>query len=309
MVEHLSDSMVKFERFEEYWEGAQKAKTMTFRVIPDASARVMALEAGDIDICFNPTVNDIATITANDNLVMTMAPSLNVEYFGFNCSNEPFSDEHARYAVSYAINKQELIDGAQNGVPTAITSVLVPGAFGYNDHLTSKEYDLAKAKEELSKSKYPNGFEFTVYTTKSRNTTAQLMQYQLSQIGVTMNVEFGTAVPDHALGGYSGALWSAYQNPTMDGSILNNYFIKDGSNARFFYDNAEVADLLEKAKVEMDAAKRKSLYEQAQQLIADDVPMVPLYNNKSLAAANKHVKGFNGAPSTSHYFYTAYYEE
>ncbi len=307
-LETLTDSYVKLERFDEYWGGPKPVKYLVYKVYPEVAARIMALEAGDIDLCFNPTVSDLERIKSNPDLRVLECNSANAEVFGFNVSTPPFNDPHLRNAVAYAINKKELVDGVYNGVHTVAKSVLAPAVFGYSENIKTREYDLAKAKEEIALSKYPNGVEFNLITTSSRNTGCQLLQYQLSQIGLKMNVEFVPNVPDRTKSGYSGAYWTAIGFSSFDGGEMNMAFTKEGNVNYSYYSNEKLDVLLKKINAEKDEAKRKAMLEEAQQIVADDQPWVPLFYTKFYVAVNKNVKGVKLSPNSTHIFMDAYVE-
>ncbi len=307
-VENLTDSHVKGERNEEYWAGARPSKYIVLRIYPEPAARLMALEAGDTHFTYNPLPSDIETIESNPDLKLIRYSSAAVEFIGFNVTEPPFDDIHARRAVAYAVNREGLIEGAYEGLHNIVDSPIPPVSFGYNDNLPPVEYNLEKAKEELALSKYPDGFEFNVYTTKSRATPGQLMQYDLSQAGITMNLEFVTAVMDHARGGYKGALWSSSQNVSLDGGDLVNLFMTRGSNNVSYYSNPQLDRILQASSVEIDVEKRRGLLQEAQAIIREDMPRFPLWNQTFMCAINKDVKGLVIGATTDYDFSTCYVE-
>lgn len=307
-VENLTDSYVKVERFEDYWDGPKPTKYIVLKIYPEVASRVMALESGDVQFCYNPLPSDVEIIRANPNLDVVQYPSAAVEYLAFDVSKPPFDDIHARRALAYAIDRQALIDGAYEGLHTINESPIPPVSFGYNANLPTIEYNLEKAKEELALSKYPDGFEFNVYTTKSRSTPGQLMQYYLSQIGVTMNIEFVNTVADHAAAGFAGALWSSAQNVSLDGSDL---YIRFGTNAGqnyYNYSNPEFDRLMEESETELDVEKRRALIEEAQEILFEDMPWFCLWNQKFQYGLNKNLKGMKPCATTDYDFTDCYVE-
>ena len=306
--ENLTDSYVKVERFEEYWDGPKPSKYIVLNIYPEVASRLMALEAGDVQFCYNPLPSDIEIFRANPKLEIVQFPSAAVEYLAFDVSKPPFDDIHARRAVAYAIDRQALIDGAYEGMHTINESPIPPVSFGYNADLPAIEYNLEKAKEELALSKYPDGFEFNVYTTKSRSTPGQLLQHYLSQIVITMNIEFVNAVPAHAAAGFAGALWSSAQNVSLDGSDLYMRFGTGAGQNYYNYSNPEFDRLMLESEIELDVEKRRVLIEEAQEILMDDMPWFPLWNQTFQYAIDKNLKGMIPGATTDYNFTNCYVE-
>lgn len=310
-VEWSTDNYVLLERFDDFYGGAKPTKALRFRIIPDNSVRNLALEAHDVDVAHQIQNADYTMLKNRDDINLLIAPSVIVEFMGLQVSAAPFDDIHARKAVSHAINKDAYIQGIFDGEYTKVTSFLVPGAFGYNDSVDSCEYDLAKAKEELALSKYPNGFEFNCYTTASRGPYTEALQYDLSQIGVKMNVEFVSSVQSHCSAGYKGAHITSVNNAALDGDIMYNYLHSSkkqtGGNLTY-YGNARVDELIEKARFEMDKQKRADMYKEVQDIIAAEVPIIPLHSIVAIVGTDSHVSGLKSNPTTVHEFYDVYYE-
>lgn len=307
-TEWLVDNKITLTRFDDYWNGPKPTKLITIRIIPEHASRIIALEAGDIDVAHNLQGTNYTSLIGNDDVVLLENNSVTVEYMGFNMSKAPFDDIHVRRAVSYAINKQAYIDGIFNGQYKPARSFIVEGALGYNDEVVTCEYDFEKAKEELAKSKYPDGFKFTCYSTKSRSGYAQMIQYDLSQIGIDMTFEVVSSVQPFLAGGYTGAFITGMTNGAMDPDAVYNYLHSStiGSGNYFFYNNTRVDEILDSARIELDPAKRASAYKEMQQIIADDIPMVPLHNINVVVGVGKNVRGIKVAPTTLHYYADVY---
>src|SRR5699024_7609674 len=173
------------------------------------------------------------------------------------------------------------------------------------------QYDVEKAKELLAEAGYEDGLEIDLWTMPvarpympDPETVAEIIQNNLAEIGVEINI-----VREE---------WAPYLEKTQNGehqmymlgwSGTNgdpDYFLSSllhGDNAgdsnREFYQNDEVDQLLDDAKVEIDQDKRADLYKQAQAIIAEEVPMVPLVHSTPVMATSKNVKGYFPHPSTS----------
>lgn len=310
-VEWLTDNYVLLERFDDYFEGAKPTKYIRFRIIPDHAARNLALEAGDIDVSHNASgAADYSNLMNRDDITLTSTRSVITEYFAMQVEKPPFDDIHARRAVAYALDRAYVKTAFQ--VPYEESkSILTRDVFGYNDNVKTYEYNIDKAKEELAKSKYSNGFEFNCYTTRNRQRYVELLQYSLSEVGIKMNVEYVENVQSQCKPGYTGAHITSVSYPALDPDVIYSYLhsSKKGAGGNLtWYENARVDELLEKGRTEIDPEKRKAIYYEIQDIIAEDLPIIPLHNSTTAVACRSNVKNAEVHPTTVPYYYNVYAE-
>ena len=312
-VEWLTDNYVLLERFDDYFDGAKPTKYIKFRVIPDHTARNLALEAGDIDVSSNANgAADYSSLMNRDDIVLTSTCSVITEYFAMQVEKPPFDDIHARKAVAYAFDKDTYINSAFQVPYNNAKSLLTSDVFGYNDDVKTYDYDIEKAKEELAKSKYPNGFEFDCYTTKNRQRYIELLQHNLADIGIKMNVEYVENVQSQCKPGYTGAHITSINYPTLDPDAAYNYLHsskKGGGGNLTWYENARVDKLLDMGRSEIDTEKRKAIYYEIQDILAEELPIIPLHNSIVAVGAAKCVKNAEAHPTAVPYYYDVYCEQ
>ncbi|WP_164219579.1 ABC transporter substrate-binding protein [Virgibacillus sp. YIM 98842] len=311
-VSWSKDDSIVLEKFEDYRiDGLPKLDRVVFEVIPDNAARLIALRSGEIDIMDGLNPDDAAGVESEEGLELHERAENNIGYVGFNVQKEPFDNKELRYAVSHAIDKQAIADALYAGYATPANVPLPPSYMGYNDEVESFEYDPEKAKELLAEAGYEDGLEIDLWTMPvarpympDPETVAQIIQNNLAEIGITANI-----VREE---------WAPYLEKTMNGehqmymlgwSGTNgdpDYFLSSllhgdnvGSSNREFYANDEVDELLNQAKLSVDQDERASFYQQAQELIADDAPMVPLVHSRPVLATTSAVQNYVPHPSTS----------
>ena len=139
------------------------ATTITCRVIPEGSARAIALEAGEVDLVWNVDATDCANIEANPDVTLLSQTSSSIEYLGMNTTKEKFKDVRVRQAINYALDKQTFVDTIIEGRGTVANSYINSMIPGWTDEVEAYPYDPAKAKELLAEAGYPNGFECKIY--------------------------------------------------------------------------------------------------------------------------------------------------
>ena len=306
-VEWKTDDYVLFERFDDFFGGAKPTPRIRFPIIPDHAARLLTLEAGDIDFAILAHNTDYSFLKNRSDITLHSIASAILEYIGFEATKPPFNDIHARRAVSYAINKDAFIDTVFEGEFTKRMSVLLPGTPGYKE-VDSCEYDPAKARDELALSAYPNGFNFVLASSPARGLYIEAVQYDLAQVGIKMTFEPVASVPNYCVAGYEGAFITSFSNPELDGGTLFAYLHSKGASSYGNFVNPRLDQLFEAAEIEMDMEKRAAMYAEISDIVAAEAYVVPLYSMVYCDAGNSHVKGAEAHPSTICYYYNLYYE-
>ena len=303
-VEWSDGSYVKLERNEDYWGDTPYYKEVEIRIIGDAAARIMNLESHDVNIALDPDNVQVAELEGNPDVSIINYPTSNSTNMQLNCSKEPFNDEHARKAVALALNYEANLAIAASGYGALSDSFLPPASSRYvsaedGGYTSYYHNDLEAAKEELAQSAYPDGFSFELLYAEAPtfNSYSEMIQNQLSQIGIQV-----TPVPVASSEFYdliSAGNFDAHivncANP--DPAIICRYF-----DSRIDFQTMrggcgwadapqELLDLIDQAKVELDADKSMELYKQIQALVNGGVPTIPLYSPNKVCAADSNIQG------------------
>lgn len=309
-----SDS-ITLEKNPEYWqEGLPKVDTVIVRSIPDNTARFNALQNGEIDLMEDLSPDDLATLESNPDLQKFNRPPFNVAYLGFNVTKKPFDDPKVRIALSHAVDKQGIVDAFFAGQAEPAKNPIPPSLWGYNDSIEDYPYDLEQAKQLLADAGYANGIEqpLTFYAMPvSRpympdgRKVAEVIQASFAQIGVTVNIEspeWATYLDDLSKGEKDDLFIIGW---TGDNGDPDNFFYplldKDsiGGNNYSQYASDPLHEVLVKAQQETDQDARAKLYEEAQVIVHDDAPWVPLVHSTPLLAASNNVQGYVPSPTGS----------
>ncbi|MDI7742656.1 ABC transporter substrate-binding protein [Lysinibacillus fusiformis] len=296
---------------EEYWqEGLPKLDTIIFRAIPDNSARLNALMTGEIDLADGINPSDSQTVESNADLQLIERPSMNVGYLGLTNTRPPFDNKLVRQAVNYAIDKQAIVDAFYQGRAEVAVNPMPSSISGYNDEITGYEYNPEKAKELLAEAGY-DGSEIELWAMPvprpympEGQKVAEAIQKNLSDVGIPSKIvtfEWATYL-EKAKNGEADAFLLGWTGDNGDAdNFIYTLLDKDtiGSNNYAYYSNDEVHELLIAAQSEIDEDKRIDLYKQAQEIIHDDAPWVPLAHSIPLLAAKKGVAGYLPHPTGS----------
>ncbi|MCR6112203.1 ABC transporter substrate-binding protein [Bacillus sp. A301a_S52] len=306
------DDRIVLEKNETYWkDGYPKLDQVIFQVIPDNAARLTALRSGEIDIMDGLNPDDVPILEEEEDIQVFERATNNVGYLGFHVDKEPFNDPVVRQALNYAIDKETLIMTLYAGLAEPAKNAVPPGYLGYNDHIQPYAYDPERALELLAEAGYEDGFEFDLWTMPvSRpympdpEKAAEVMQANFSEIGLTANIvtmEWATYLERTEQGEHDVFMlgWSGVNgDPDYFLSNLLHGDAVPGGN-RSFYQNDDVDRLLNEAKRQVEEETRADLYEEAQNIIHEDAPMIPLVHSTPVLAGSDSVKDYVPHPSTN----------
>ncbi|MFD1425739.1 peptide/nickel transport system substrate-binding protein [Kroppenstedtia sanguinis] len=299
---------------EDYWQkGLPKLDKIIFKSIPDNSARLTALQSGDIDVMDGLNPEDAKRVKSDEKLQLYKRPPNNVGYLAFNMDKKPFDNQKVRQAIYHAVNKEGLIKSFYAGLAEPAKNPMPPSLWGFNDDIQDYEYDLKKAKKLLKEAGYEKGFEVEFWAMPEPRPyipdgkkIAEYIQADLNKIGIKSKIaspEWTTYLEETQHGEHEMALlgWTG-DNGDPDNFL---YVLLDKDNTRIpaqnsaFYKSDELHDVLIKAQRETDQGKREKLYKEAQEIIHKDVPWVPLVYAQPPLAGQSYVKGYSPHPKGS----------
>lgn len=302
-----------------YWqEGKPYLDELVYKVVDDDNQALNQLLAGEIDGIEDLSLSNAANIESNAETKTATSYSYNVEEVFFNTLDEHFSDEHVRRALAMAIDREALTQALTFGYAEVANTVL-PRALLYqtNDTVDALTYDIDAAKEELALSAYPDGFDTTISIASGNNTRlqeAQIIQAAGAQIGINIEInaqEISTFRADFRELNFSMMINSATADYPDANSIFAFQVDPDGWSKCYWtsYQNEEAAELMREGQVTPDGEDRAAVYEELQQILADDVPYIPLYNSENVLGLRDNVEGLTVLPNGSVRFEDVYFEE
>ena len=299
----------------DYWDGTPKLDKVIFKVIPDNTARLIALQSGEIDIMDSLNTSDYETALNDSGLQVIERPAINCGFYWFNTNRAPFDNVKVRQAICMAVDKEGIINSIYNGLAIPAKSVLSPSSWAYNEEMEDYPFDPEAAKTLLAEAGYPDGFDM-VLTVRGEarayfpqpQKLAEAIQANLADIGINVTIESyeGTTYTSLVYSGdFSMASWGTGGSDPDPALAINHYFNKtaaDGeratNSARWVNDKA--SELLTNAQSITDQEQRAEMYREAQQIIHDEAVILPVVHVRAMLAAAKYVTGYVG--------FTDYYE-
>lgn len=308
LAEFEADQHIVLERHEDFFiEDRPYLDRIVMRIISDPSARTIALETGQAHLSgFESNARDILRMKQNDNLVVTpegygaIGP---VAWLAFNTEREPLSDPRVRQAISYAVDKNFVINALLQGIAQEARTGIHPDSPFYEPEVETYELDIDKANQVLDEAGYARGademrFKLTVdYVSAGVKPMAEYLRPQLKKIGIDAEVRSAPDFPTWAkrMATHDFDLsWDVVFNWGDPVIGVHRTYLCDNIKEQVWsntqsYCNERVDELLNQAAVENDLEKRKELYSEFQKIVADELPLYPVYALPYHTIVNKDV--------------------
>jgi len=290
-VEWKKGDSVRLERWEGYWGKKPALRTVTFKFVSDPSAQVAALMAGDIDAIPNVGAPEsLERFKADPNFEVRVGNTEGETILAMNNRRKPLSDVRVRRAVSYAIDRQAIIDGAMFGYGTPIGSHFAPNNPAYVDLTGMYPHDPAKAKKLLAEAGYPNGFDAVMklpppsYARRG----GEIVAAQLAEVGIRAKivpVEWAQWLSEVFKGDHDFDFTIVSHTEPLDIGIYarDDYY--------FGYHSDAFNAVMDKLKSTTGQAARNALYGKAQRIIAEDAVNGFLFQLARTGVQRKGLKG------------------
>jgi ABC-type transport system substrate-binding protein len=295
-----------------FWGDKPKTTTVIFKWNKEGAARLTSLKSGEADGIDNPDPNDYKTIQADSTLKLYPREALNVFYLGINNAKPPFDNEMVRQAIAMGIDRQAIVDKyypVGSSVADYFTPCAIPGGCEGDPWY---KFDPKAAKDLLTKAGFPNGFKTKLsYRDVVRGylptpgKVAEELQAQLKKnlgIDATIDVqESGTFLDNASKGNLELHLlgWGADYPDQTD--FLDYHFGK-GASDQFGKKFDDLTAVLAQAASLADPAARNKLYAQANALVKQHVPMVPVAHGGNADAFKATVDGAYADPLSGEQF-------
>jgi peptide/nickel transport system substrate-binding protein len=304
------NNFVQLEAFPDYWEGAPKIAKLNVKTVADANALQNELMSGAVDISPNPTIlspDALKVIGDSGVLKVERFSGSNIQYIGFNTQVSPFNNVKVRQAIAYSIDREKIINELLSGQAKIAYSILPEDSWAYTTG-TKYSYDPAKAKQLLQEAGYKGEvikFKFASGN-QAVNQYAQYIQSSLKNLGVTVELEpleSQTVLESLKTGQFqmNTSIWvGGNQDPIFFRDLFASTDFPDrklnGRN-RARYSNPEFDKIIDEAVKTTDRVKAKELYTKAQDIISNDVPLMPLWYPSSIVISTKRIGNVKINPS------------
>ncbi len=294
LEEWSSGSEIRLVRNEDYWGEPAKTENLVFKIIPEGANRVIELETGGVDIIYDVDGIDVERVEELENASIVMGESNRYMLVTFSMQDEALADEDVRYALSYALDKEAIVEAIYSGTAKPATGMYPSNVFGFKE-LGVMPYDLDKAKELMKKAGYEDGLKlkFNYEDREIDRNIAEIIQNMWGEIGVEL--EFFQM---------DSSTYTAQGNEFQAGLRAGN--ANEPSNILIIYDsefgdkiasNDDKLDaMLSEAMTIYDNEKRAEAYEEIQEYLYEIRYTIPLAYTPVIFGVSDKVEGFEIDP-------------
>jgi dipeptide transport system substrate-binding protein len=307
-VNYQTDAVIRYESFDEYWDGVQPIDDLVFAITTDPAVRQQRLIAGECHVMAYPNPADVASLKENPDLEVLQQEGLNIGYLAYNTQQEPFDDPQVRKALNMAINQEAIIEAVYQGAGTPAKAPIPPTMWSYNDELEPTPYDPEAARQMLEEAGVTD-LSMKIwampvsrpYNPNARR-MAELIQADFDKIGVDVEIvtyEWGEYLERSSAVDRDGAVLLGWTGDNGDPdnflAVLLSCDAVGGAN-RAQWCNEEFDALVNEAKTLESQEERAELYEQAQVVFKEEAPWATIAHSIVFVPIRKEVEGFVQSP-------------
>ena len=319
------DQQLSCAAFDEHWRGRPKMDALVWVPVKENATRVQRLERGEVHVSENIAPHEMEQLAKNPALVVQEQVGLNVAYLTMQTEKPPLDSRQVREAIYLAIDKLALIKVGYAGHAQPAKSMVPPAMWGHDKELVDHQFDPERARQLLQEAAAERGFELPLKLSLSIMNQARpylpqplaiaaFVKDSLRDIGIEVTI-VGRDVNQHFDALMAGQHELGLAGWNSDNSDPDNflYSLLDpdniGGNNLSRWRNERFHELLLAGQREMDETKRLAIYKEAQQIVLDEVPVVPLAHTSLRAAHTKRLKGYKLHPTGLVRLRGAHFEE
>ncbi len=285
---------------------------IVFRVVPDDTVRALELERGSIHLAENAIEpQNLERLSRLEHLCVRRAPGTTFHYLGLNLRSAPLDDPRVRRAIAAAIDRDAITRSLLASTAKPATGLFAPGHWVYEPNVARHPYDPERARRILDEAGWvdPDGAgpqpRFTlVYKTtplESRRRLAAAIQAYLAAVGIGVEIrsfEWATFYADVRRGDYQlhSLSWIGVEDPDLVHHLFHSEQMPPRGDNRGGYARAEVDELTTRGRTTPEPDARRPIYAAVQRLLAEDLPLVPLWWSDTIVVHDRRLRGFVPAP-------------
>lgn len=308
LSEYRAGQYVRLARNPKFWRGVPLMPQVVLDLGSGGTGRLSKLLTGECDVLAYPAASQLTILRDDPRLRLTLRPGMNIAYLAFNTNKAPLNNPEVRHALALAINNQRLMQSIYYGTAETAASILPRASWAYDSDAKITEYNPEKARQRLKALGISN-LELRLWVPTSSQAwnpsplkTAELIQADMAQIGVKVVIvpvegrfqEARLMDMNHDL---TLAGWATDSNDpdSFFRPMLSCAAIRSQTNyARWC--NPEFDTVLQKALATQQLASRIEAYDEAQNILARDLPVLPLASSLRLQAYRYDIKGLVLSP-------------
>ena len=305
-VEWRSGDFLSYTAFEDYWnpDRAARVQDVIWRIVPEGASRTIGFEMGEIDFIYDVPAADLHRFQADPNATVVMIPSPVLNFVNLNHQVPQFENVYVRRAINMAINQEEVVEGAFDGLGFPQRGQF-PLAFAGTTDAGSPPFDPQGAKDLLAEHGIdPATLAFEMIATNEEGRRAsEIMQAQLADIGIPMSIVMMDAPTRTQLvtqGDYE-ATFSPWTTGFIISALRANFLHIDGEHQnRNHMQNQEISELIISGLATVDSDARAAIFGEANRVANEYAVMVPIHRTTTIRVFNSDLvmPQLSGLPTT-----------
>ncbi|MDP9567648.1 UNVERIFIED_ORG: cationic peptide transport system substrate-binding protein [Kosakonia oryzae] len=306
--EYRAGQYIRLQRHEKFWRGKPLMQQVVVDLGSGGTGRLSKLLTGECDVLAWPAASQLTILRDDPRLRLTLRPGMNIAYLAFNTNKPPLNNPQVRHALALSINNQRLMQSIYYGTAETAASILPRASWAYDNEAKITEYDPDQARERLKALGLENlTLQLWVPTSSqpwnpSPLKTAELIQADMAQVGVKVVIvpvegrfqEARLMDMNHDLT-LTGWATDSNDPDSFFRPLLSCAAINSQTNFAHWCDH-EFDDVLQKALASQQLAARIDDYDEAQQILARELPVLPLASSLRLQAYRYDIKGLVLSP-------------
>lgn len=306
--EYRAGQYIRLARHPKFWRGVPLMPQVVLDLGSGGTGRLSKLITGECDVLAYPAASQLTILRDDPRLRLTLRPGMNIAYLAFNTNKAPLNNPAVRHALALAINNQRLMQSIYYGTAETAASILPRASWAYDSDSKITEYNPQKARQQL-KALGLNNLELRLWVPTSSQAwnpsplkTAELIQADMAQIGVKVIIvpvegrfqEARLMDMNHDL---TLAGWATDSNDpdSFFRPMLSCAAIRSQTNYARWCD-PKFDEVLQKALSSQQLASRIEAYREAQDILAEQLPVLPLASSLRLQAYRYDMKGLVLSP-------------
>lgn len=321
LSEYRAGQYIRLARNPAYWKGVPRLQQAVIDMGAGGTGRLSKLLTGECDVLAYPAASQISILRDDPRLRMTLRPGMNIAYLAFNTRKPPLDRPEVRHALALAINNERLMESIYYGTAETAASVLPRASWAYDSEARVTEYDPKKARAMLESLGVTDLHLRLVVPSASQAwnpsplKTAELLQADLAQVGVQVSIapvegrfqEAQLMAMNHDLT-LTGWATDSNDPDSFFRPLLSCAAIRSQTNYAHWC-SPGFDEALQKALLSQQLAGRIDNYHLAQQMLARDLPVLPLASSLRLQAYRHDIKGLVLSPFGNASFAGVYRDE
>lgn len=309
LADYQANDLIRLKRHPDYWRGAAQMEQVVFDISHRGTGTLAKLLRQECDVLSNPISSQLSIIEKQPELDLLTKPSMNISLIALNTTHAALNDKRVRKALNFAINRKNILDSVYYGNGQVAYSVLPPNSWAYEKDSVHLRYDPHYAAALLREAGYEQGLELTMLVplrpqlyNPSPRKTAELIQANLADIGITVHLitdehfHRSTAISHRDIDLFLTGWRASTDDPDHFFRPLLSCAVERSELDTALWCHHNFDFLLDLAREVERPHYRLNLYKQAQALLNDKFPVIPLSHGMNFQAKAHSLIGFETSP-------------